>query len=78
VVFSYITYNFHYIQYSETKVRIFNSLNSALQDVLVLTATVDLITRRLPGSKQSGTGFEHESSSATPYSFKTRCNINPE
>ena len=40
-------YNFHYIQYSETKVRIFNSLNSLLQDVLVLTPTIDLITRFL-------------------------------
>jgi len=32
------------IIYSETKVRIFSSLNSCLQDVLVLAATVDLIT----------------------------------
>jgi len=30
--------------YSETKVRIFNSLNSCLQDVLALTPTIDLIT----------------------------------
>ena len=31
--------------YSEARMRIFNSLNSCLQDVLELTPTVDLITR---------------------------------
>jgi len=33
--------------YSETKVRIFNSLNSCLQNVLELSPTIDLITRFL-------------------------------
>jgi hypothetical protein len=31
--------------YSDTRVRIFNSLNSCLQDVLALASTIDLITR---------------------------------
>ena len=31
--------------YSETKVSIFNSLNSCLQDVLALTPAIDLITQ---------------------------------
>jgi len=35
------------IVYSETEVRILNSVNSYLHDVLVFTATLDLITRFL-------------------------------
>ena len=35
--------------YSETKVRIFNSLNSCLQDVLELNPTIEFITRFAAG-----------------------------
>jgi len=42
-VFSYETSYFEGI-YKEAKVKIFNSLNSCLQDVLELTPTIDLIT----------------------------------
>ena len=42
-VFSYKTSHFQYI-YKEANIRVFNSLNSCLQDVLKLTPTIDLIT----------------------------------
>jgi hypothetical protein len=44
-VFSYKTSYFKYIYiYKEAKVKIFNSFNNCLQDVLELTTTIDLIT----------------------------------
>ena len=48
-VFSYKTSHFQYIYiyiyiYKEANVRIFNSLNKCLQDILELTPTIDLIT----------------------------------
>jgi len=42
-VFSYKTSHFQYI-YKKDNIRIFNSLNNCLQDVLELTPTIDLIT----------------------------------